>query len=570
MKIGAITLSKPAEGDTVSLLNDAHKSFLALPRQERMAFFADPARREQLARDAGHWPRPVEFAWHAAGCQAAGYTLHVSRQRDFASELTVTTRETFASVYNLRIHCPYFWKVTAVMADGQTASSPVQTFQTADEPPRLLRVDGLPNMRDLGGRKTADGKRVKQDMIFRCTELNPSSYPVYEEEEEVLRRDQGRLRKVKEHLLAGIARAKQQLAQPPAIARLPFLLTPVWHVFRPAQPEIPSEDLDEILRLTAAPRELLGAKREDATLDGMGRFVFGNPREGRPAVFMQEFESPADGVMQVGGGGDWFWAFYVNGSMAHYAMSGNSINPVAASNHIFNVPVKRGRNLAVVILLSGSAGWAWCCAGQPQLPMETLMTRKIAHDEETLAGFARVIKVRVPAGANRLSAEMQSYMLDTLHIRTDIDLRYVLDCHGMTGSPLGASVAWVQVSFCQYGAMVDKAGRSGFASVFKVLCREESYPLVIHCVSGRDRTGSLAFLLNGLLGVDEEELYKDWEATGFGDNQPFRHETAFMHLIEGLRNAHPQETWRETLEAYARACGISQEEINRFRRIMLE
>ncbi len=565
-----ITLLKPAEGDTVSLLNDSHKAYLALPRQERIAFFADPAKRQRLAENAGHWPQPVDFAWGAAGCNTANYTLHVSRQSDFASGVTVTTREPFASVYNLRIHCAYFWKVTAALADGRTVTSPVQTFQTADEPPRLLRIDGLPNVRDLGGRKTADGKRVKQDMIFRCTELNPGSYPVYEDEEEVLSRDHGRLRQVKEQLLARIAQARRELAAPPAIARLPFLLTPAWHVFRPAQQELFSADLDAILRLTAAPGELLGAKREDATLDSAGRFVFADPREGQPSVLMQEFDSPADGVMQIGCGGDWFWAFYLNGSLAYYSLSGNGANPAAASNHVFNVTVKKGRNLAVVVLLSGSAGWVWCCAGQPQLPMETLLTRQIAQDEQTLAGFARVIKSRVPAGANRLSAGMKSYILDTLRIRTDIDLRYELECHGMTGSPLGASVAWVQVSFHQYDGMVGKEGKSTFAKVFRVLCDEKNYPLIFHCASGRDRTGSLAFILNGLLGVDEEELYKDWEATGFGDNQPFRHETSFLFLIKGLRNAHPRATWQETLEAYARSCGLTQEEIDKFRRIMME
>ncbi|MBM4143381.1 MAG: tyrosine-protein phosphatase [Lentisphaerae bacterium] len=566
----SVTLLKPAAGETVSLLNPAHKAYLALPRQERIAFFADPARRGQLAMDAGHWPRPVDFAWHAPAGGAAEYTLHVSRQGDFASGVVVTTRETSFSVYNLRIHCPYFWKVTAVLADGRTIASPVRTFQTADETPRLLRIDGLPNVRDLGGRKTAEGRRVKQDMIFRCTELNAGAYPVYEDEEDVLSRDHGRLRKVKEQLLARIAKARREQAAPPAVVRLPFLLTPAWHVFRPQRQELSSADLDAIRGLTEVPGELLGARREDATVDNLGRFVFANPREGLPSVFMQEFESPADGVMQVGCGGDWFWDFYLNGGLAYYSMSGNGMNPVAASNHVFPVPVKKGRNLAVVVLLSGSAGWVWCCAGQPPLPMETLLARQIAHDELAVAGFAKVLKSRVPAGESRLSAEMKSYMLDTLRIRTDIDLRYELDCHGMSGSPLGASVAWVQVSFHQYDAMVGEEGRKTFAKVFKVLCGEANYPLLFHCAAGRDRTGSLAFILNGLLGVDEEELYKDWEATGFGDNQPFSHETSFLHLIKGLKNAHPQETWRETLEAYVKSCGITREEIDTFRNIMLE
>jgi hypothetical protein len=36
-----------------------------------------------------------------------------------------------------------------------------------------------------------------------------------------------------------------------------------------------------------------------------------------------------------------------------------------------------------------------------------------------------------------------------------------------------------------------------------------------HCIWGADRTGALAMLLNGLLGVTLDQLYKDYELTSF-------------------------------------------------------
>ena len=37
-----------------------------------------------------------------------------------------------------------------------------------------------------------------------------------------------------------------------------------------------------------------------------------------------------------------------------------------------------------------------------------------------------------------------------------------------------------------------------------------NYPIDFHCIAGQDRTGAVAFILNALLGVEEEELYLDW------------------------------------------------------------
>ena len=52
-------------------------------------------------------------------------------------------------------------------------------------------------------------------------------------------------------------------------------------------------------------------------------------------------------------------------------------------------------------------------------------------------------------------------------------------------------------------------------AAFKVYTQASNYPIVFHCTSGADRTGTFAFLLNGMLGVDVEDLYKDFELTCF-------------------------------------------------------
>ena len=51
--------------------------------------------------------------------------------------------------------------------------------------------------------------------------------------------------------------------------------------------------------------------------------------------------------------------------------------------------------------------------------------------------------------------------------------------------------------------------------IFTFLADSTNYPLDIHCVRGTDRTGCLAFLIKGLLGFEEEELFRDYLYSNF-------------------------------------------------------
>ncbi len=51
--------------------------------------------------------------------------------------------------------------------------------------------------------------------------------------------------------------------------------------------------------------------------------------------------------------------------------------------------------------------------------------------------------------------------------------------------------------------------------VFKTLADENNYPVYFHCNAGADRTGTLAFLIEGLLGVSYEDTIRDFELTSF-------------------------------------------------------
>ena len=181
-------------------------------------------------------------------------------------------------------------------------------------------------------------------------------------------------------------------------------------------------------------------------------------------------------------------------------------------------------------------------------------------------------------GNNRLMIVDLPTMLGRFKIRTDLDLRSSGETAGMKVSPLGTGVDFIHhSSLCYAGIFTDK-GKKVMAENFRVFCDEKNYPIYFHCIAGADRTGSLAYILNGILGVPEKELELDWEHTFYPDlpdNQANGNPTYWRlmkNLVDGLtaKYTKPGESVQQRIEKYLLDSGITPEEIAEFRSIMLE
>jgi hypothetical protein len=116
-------------------------------------------------------PEPVQLQWEYDGEQASQeYVVNISENQDMSSSVTYTSSTDSLDVYNLKIGTTYYWTVSY----GKITSD-VFSFTTDGTAPRNLYVDGITNVRDLGGWVTESGTRTKQGMIFRCGRLNESS-----------------------------------------------------------------------------------------------------------------------------------------------------------------------------------------------------------------------------------------------------------------------------------------------------------------------------------------------------------------------------------------------------------
>ena len=141
-------------------------------------------------------------------------------------------------------------------------------------------------------------------------------------------------------------------------------------------------------------------------------------------------------------------------------------------------------------------------------------------------------KLNGTVNGEAVTDEGKATMLNRLGIKTEIDLRSESDDGGQTQNAIGENVKYVKIPLGQYANVIDYESwrnlgkdkvsggydanyKNAIKGLFELLADESNYPVYFHCNAGADRTGTLALLINGLLGVDEQSLIKDYELTTF-------------------------------------------------------
>lgn len=172
--------------------------------------------------------------------------------------------------------------------------------------------------------------------------------------------------------------------------------------------------------------------------------------------------------------------------------------------------------------------------------------------------------------------------VDWLGVATDIDLRNSSETGGITTSPLGAGVEYFHQSLDFYAnAVSTRAALARTVAVLKkvMACVTANKPCYFHCMSGSDRTGTIAYLLLSLLGVSQSDKDKEYELTAFSDeangkrfrntNYNVTNGNGWYPLIKYFRDNYTGENDNEKVAAWAVTNGITAAEINAFRAAMV-
>ena len=563
-----IRLVEPAEGAVVPLLNETQRNYVLMPREERVNAYTNEAFRRAL-RDGGEVPAKVAFAWEGEAGEGEGpaFTVEVRRRPDGKVFFRGgTDHHHLAADGCFEIAREWEWTVRA-----RGGASATGRFRTEDLAPRLVDGGAVPNVRDLGGRIGRDGRRVRQGLVFRSAGLNDNASDVFYTREELLASsdDPAALLAREAALSNEVARLRADLADSAAPTLVSAELPQAWTLFRPKREDFDADGERALAALTAVPETFCGARAETLSKNEAGDwYIHGRAKAKGPAVLFATVDASGDGWLSLGCGADWYWTLWANGAVAFDRRGGNDTLPICAGNWTFPVRVRKGPNLLAVVLEPGSGGWRWCCGTAPAVPVATLVRTLADNGQYRLDRLFRVLKCRQP-GKTRIDDNNRALWLDTLGIRTDIDLRGSGEIYGMEGSPLGPTVAWTNISSSAYGGFHSDRGRERFAQVFRVFLDPANYPIDFHCIAGQDRTGAVAFVLNALLGVEEDQLWLDWEVTAFRNpSTGFNHEK-FAPLPHGF-DSWPGETINERVEAYVLDLGFTPDDIATFRSIMLE
>ena len=118
-------------------------------------------------------PVPLKIAWNSK--KGKKYLIRVSENADMSNawEFEFSSRKREYDLYNCKTGTNYYYDITTFYSSGQETSE-VKTFNTKSGGPRNLYVDGLNNIRDIGGYVTNGNKVVKQGLMYRCAKMNES------------------------------------------------------------------------------------------------------------------------------------------------------------------------------------------------------------------------------------------------------------------------------------------------------------------------------------------------------------------------------------------------------------
>ena len=148
-----VDLLVPLNGAVVDLYTPLQATFLDKIRgqgtEEAIAWLATVKNGQECA-----FPQPIKLEWSNDG--SGQYLLELSESQSFSVSYREQTTNTFCEITNLKIATTYYWRVNG---------SAIHSFTTNNRNYRFLSVDGLMNVRDLGG------IGIKQGLLYRGSDL---------------------------------------------------------------------------------------------------------------------------------------------------------------------------------------------------------------------------------------------------------------------------------------------------------------------------------------------------------------------------------------------------------------
>ena len=197
-----------------------------------------------------------------------------------------------------------------------------------------------------------------------------------------------------------------------------------------------------------------------------------------------------------------------------------------------------------------------------------------------LGGTIKYGKIYRTATLDKITEEGKFQMLYVLGVKTDFDVRTPGEGTAGSGSPLG-EVNYLNFDAPYYwGNLVADKYHDAFAGEIRAIADASNYPLVVHCSVGRDRTGTLLFIIEGLCGMSKADLFMEYELSalssiGGGGTDPTLYTNNLMvqvnRMYDNIQAFAPDATFAEACETFLKQqFGITQAEIDAIRANLID
>ena len=200
-----------------------------------------------------------------------------------------------------------------------------------------------------------------------------------------------------------------------------------------------------------------------------------------------------------------------------------------------------------------------------------------AHNVRDIGGWPTQFGVPVKYGRLYRSAHLDDVteegyhdFVENMNVTAELDLRGLFrkEPH-LKASRMGDKIDFTRIVADSYAL---SSNRLIYAQALNWIISKlrEGKNVDWHCGVGCDRCGTLSFLIEGVLGVSEADLCRDYELSSFRGHKRYRGHVGFRKLLPWMKKQGPEGDLAQCFYNYWIESGVSEADLQYLRNEMLD